>query len=411
MKIINYVILGLFLTSCSDTIIYGDGGLISPDGGVMIRDSGSICSLDGGIENDINNCGSCGYACPLNVSDRCIMNECYCGNSPACDPLTQECRFNVCREVDRSGRVCEFDGECGYPDSGFGCIIGHCSRINCVPEVCDSIDNDCDGQIDGTGPTPLARWCYDIDIGAEIVLNPPCVRGVQVCSYGVWQECIGAIAPIFENGLLACDGLDNDCDGCVDGVRATSGGCIENRIDGFDVVYAIDTSASMLTVIDAVITATNLFSTTFGSDPRFRFGLVLVPGSTDGRVELVSELVEFTDFLTVLSAERYYYGGSQEPSYDALTLLGNGTLDMDWRDNAIRIIILFTDELGQSYMRPENTESSSCRALDHGEYFAYVTSPSLISYFDQCGTYFELTSDSVQMASSLQDIIRDHCSP
>ncbi len=84
------------------------------------------------------------------------------------------------------------------------------------PEICDGLDNDCDGAVD-EDVTDLLVWHADADgdgYGDPDDVTFVCVAPPGTVSNGA--DCDDADATAFPENPELCDGVDNDCNGAID---------------------------------------------------------------------------------------------------------------------------------------------------------------------------------------------------
>lgn len=202
-----------------------------------IADDGAFAPIACGSPSPANCNGTrtCQPPQPVGAPGACIPSAGFgaCSNSPqteSCDSIDNDCDGSVDDGVASSqcdpagappGTVYGFPSQCQRGTTQ--CLGGASSCIGGVlpsAEVCDGVDNNCDGIVDN-GVAGVGQACG--------LSEGPCSPGSTACVGGALQ-CVGGSGPQPE----ICDGIDNNCNGATDEVplfdapAAGQSGCWSN---------------------------------------------------------------------------------------------------------------------------------------------------------------------------------------
>ena len=364
-----------------------------------------------------HNCGACGHSCDEVASTDCVNGRCSCVSSDGqrisdgCDlPSVCDSETGLCLTPDSLGEPCDEIEGVFCENIQKVCVDGYCTAPNCNnPEICDLLDNDCDGWLDELpGSVELTQNCYSGP--PETVGIGICQKGLRFCVAGSLTLCQGEQSPVPECGPLAFDGHDNDCNYCIDG-RIVDGALVCGAHKA-DLVFMIDISGSMVDKIAAIKTAIDSFGGMYGSAPNIRWSIERVSvGNVVTFIDIYHALSSFPLFQAAMSSLMTLGGyGGIEPTYDAVwkTAIGDFDAELGVDPGAVPIYIVFSDEAAQTIMG--KTENEVCEAVNaKNAILAVFTTPEFYVDWDMCASIYLLSDDPILMNANLNDLFGSIC--
>ncbi len=249
---------------CSEDSDCGDDGFVGDKfcrNGDVYRDYKEFSCDRGRCDDDIDEelIEECNYGC---LNGDCITSDCVdndgddydnCGIGDSGDDGNPvDCNDNDasvnpgaddsnCNGIDED---CDGVADDDYVSSLTSCGVGECSGntglIKCVNgqeinscnafegsslEICDGLDNDCDGSVD-------EEW-LDLGNSCSVGIGECSNNGFKICSLNGLNSICSAIPGTPVNEI--CDDLDNDCDGEIDeGDVCYVPECRDNNDNDFD---------------------------------------------------------------------------------------------------------------------------------------------------------------------------------
>jgi hypothetical protein len=199
--------VGTMFYADGDDDSYGDAGA-----GVM------ACEQPDGMVADNTDCDD-------------TNNKAYPGRLEECDLIDNDCNGIVDDGVENTyyadvdgdgyGDIASPDYACvlptGYAYTSDDCDDGNAAINPGADEICDGIDNNCDGAIDEGTAVDASTWYADADgdtYGDAAMPQNACSQPAGYVSDST--DCDDAVATTYPGATEYCDGVDNDCNGTVD---------------------------------------------------------------------------------------------------------------------------------------------------------------------------------------------------
>ena len=105
----------------------------------------------------------------------------------------------------------------GYVALSTDCDDGNADISPNADELCDGIDNNCDGSTDGSDAIDETLWYEDVDTDGYGDIRKAVISCSAPSGYvGNGSDCNDAVASTHPNAVEQCNDIDDDCDGDID---------------------------------------------------------------------------------------------------------------------------------------------------------------------------------------------------
>ena len=191
-----------------------------------------------------------------------------------CDGVDNNCDGNIDEGFITDNYYADLDGD-GYGDSGS--VLQSCSQpagyvlddTDCndgdaainpgALEICDGIDNNCDGTIDEGFSTSSYYFDFDGDgFGDPVSETQLCAPQPGFVTDNT--DCDDNNAAVNPSALEICDGIDNNCDGLVDGEDSGVSCPTVLSVTGVELIDA-DNNVSLGPLTDGMVISVNSLPT------------------------------------------------------------------------------------------------------------------------------------------------------
>lgn len=355
MKRLLMLQLFLFVCGCSDDTLR-----------VLECESGTMKYCGDPALLKLNGVGACHAAtkeCVEGVWGECSDDDVY-PMKETCNGLDDDCDgvndFNILGTTLAPNDVIkECSTACG--EGAQICLQGEwsiCSAKEPSKEICNYIDDDCDGAIDNVD----IEFCYSLGLDHPTLRHPEsCGPGILQCMSNTLQ-CVGERLPNFE----VCNDVDDNCDGQVNEGLA--------NVVSYDIVMGLDESGSMQLTINKVKRAWQRFMTIF-SEFAYRWALVGVPeANIDYQNTLLTNFVDTNTFSRILDLQTTGFAGN-EPTLNAVYDICNiqeNPLGLSWKQGSKKTVIIFADEEAQTIYDKEITEAQAAEMCANNNVTVYL---------------------------------------
>jgi gliding motility-associated-like protein len=266
------------------------------------------CNQPSGYVADNTDCDDTNAAVNPTATEVCngIDDDCDGLVDDADSDITGQSIWYLDNDSDGFGDPTNFVLSCnqpnGYVPDSTDCDDTNANVFPGATEVCDGVDNNCDGQIDESGGTV---WYVDADADGYGDVND---TGVTSCTQPPGTvdnngDCDDANSSVNPGAIEICDGIDNNCDGIIE----------EPTIQGLPNQEAIG-SFTLPIIVGAFLSGNEAYYTG--------------PGGT-GTIYMAGDTISFEDFaaypVTLYIYDSYVTSGCwSEESFDLIINLPLG---------------------------------------------------------------------------------------